>query len=139
MKALSLLQPWATLVMLGAKRYETRTWTTRYRGRLAIHASKRFPDELRALCKEERFRRILRQADVASWSDLPTGAVLGTVELVACLPACELLIGDAERSLGDYGPGRWAWQLEGPRLLRSPMQYRGMRGIFTCSVLAHAV
>jgi hypothetical protein len=38
MKGLTLTQPWATLVAIGAKRIETRSWPTRYRGLLAIHA-----------------------------------------------------------------------------------------------------
>lgn len=39
MKALTLWQPWASLIALGEKRYETRSWATSYRGLLAIHAS----------------------------------------------------------------------------------------------------
>ena len=40
MKALTLYQPWATLVAIGAKKIETRSWSTPYRGPLAIHAGK---------------------------------------------------------------------------------------------------
>lgn len=40
MKALSLWQPWASLVAIGAKTIETRSWSTSYRGPLAIHAAK---------------------------------------------------------------------------------------------------
>ncbi len=40
MKTLSLLQPWATLVVMGVKQIETRSWRTDYRGPLLIHASK---------------------------------------------------------------------------------------------------
>ena len=43
MKALTLTQPWASLVAIGAKRIETRSWSTPYRGLLAIHAAKGFP------------------------------------------------------------------------------------------------
>lgn len=39
MKALSLHEPWASLVKEGRKTIETRSWQTRYRGPLAIHAS----------------------------------------------------------------------------------------------------
>lgn len=39
MKVLTLTQPYATLVAIGAKRIETRGWSTRYRGPLAIHAA----------------------------------------------------------------------------------------------------
>jgi hypothetical protein len=41
MKALSVMQPWATLIALGAKHIETRSWATSHRGQLAIHASSR--------------------------------------------------------------------------------------------------
>lgn len=44
MKGLSLWQPWATLVGVGLKRVETRSWATSYRGPLAIHAAKRRPE-----------------------------------------------------------------------------------------------
>jgi hypothetical protein len=43
MKALTLWQPWASLIALGAKTIETRSWSTKYRGPLAIHAAKRRP------------------------------------------------------------------------------------------------
>jgi len=39
-KVLSLLQPWATLVVMGIKKIETRSWSTTHRGALLIHASK---------------------------------------------------------------------------------------------------
>jgi hypothetical protein len=41
MRCLTLTQPWATLVAVGAKQVETRNWSTRYRGRLAIHSPSR--------------------------------------------------------------------------------------------------
>lgn len=44
MKALTLHQPWASLIALGVKTVETRSWSTAYRGPLAIHAAKRKPD-----------------------------------------------------------------------------------------------
>jgi activating signal cointegrator 1 len=43
MKALSLMQPWATLLICGEKTVETRSWRTSHRGLLAVHASKTFP------------------------------------------------------------------------------------------------
>src|SRR5258708_5270609 len=43
-KALTLWQPWASLIAVGAKTIETRSWSTSYRGPLAIHAAKRKPD-----------------------------------------------------------------------------------------------
>ena len=43
MKAITLWQPWASLIACGAKKYETRSWATRYRGPIAIHAAKKYP------------------------------------------------------------------------------------------------
>lgn len=40
LKAITLLQPWASLVAMGAKTIETRPYATQYRGPLAIHAAK---------------------------------------------------------------------------------------------------
>jgi len=44
MKAITLHQPWASLVAQDIKTIESRSWTTSYRGLLVIHASKRQPD-----------------------------------------------------------------------------------------------
>ena len=40
MKVLTIKQPWATLIMQGYKRFEFRSWQTKYRGDLLIHAEK---------------------------------------------------------------------------------------------------
>ena len=56
MKALSITQPWATLIAIGAKTIETRSWSTLYRGDLAIHAAKGFPRYARETLFEEAFR-----------------------------------------------------------------------------------
>lgn len=94
MKALSLTQPWASLVAIGEKRIETRSWATRYRGPVAIHAAKSFPGAAQHWCFAEPFRSaLLRHPD-----DLPhygahpytmrvTGLALGAVLAVAELTA----------------------------------------------------
>jgi hypothetical protein len=124
------MQPWATLVLLGATRYEARNWSTRYRGPLAIHASGRFPDFARELCSEKPIRSAFRKAGLWSWFDLPTGALLGTVRLVACRPATGRRLAGVERALGDYRRGRWLWQLADPRPLPRPLRMSGRLGIF---------
>ncbi len=55
MKALSLLQPWVTLVILGVKQIETRSWSTAYRGPLLIHASRGKAGEI--LAHEPPFKK----------------------------------------------------------------------------------
>jgi len=49
-RAISLTQPWATLMAIDKKRVETRNWRVNFRGWVAIHAAKAFPMECRALC-----------------------------------------------------------------------------------------
>jgi hypothetical protein len=122
MKALTLTQPWATLVAIGAKRIETRSWCTAHRGSMAIHAAKGFPKRARETCEEPEFALELGLAI------LPVGAVIATCRLISCLPTRELqtnrvievnylagcadfVLSDQERSFGDYSPGRWAWLL----------------------------
>ena len=80
MKYISLWQPWATLMVVGAKHNETRSWKTNYRGTLGIHAAKYFPGSNRELCLEEPFRTALEVAGYRAM-DLPLGALIGTVEL----------------------------------------------------------
>lgn len=43
MKTLTIRQPWASLIAAGVKTIETRSWSTRYRGPLAIHAAEATP------------------------------------------------------------------------------------------------
>jgi hypothetical protein len=132
MIALSVQQPWVQLILLGKKRFETRTWKTGYRGPLAIQASRTFPEASRQLCFREPFRSDLVQAGFRFSADLPRGAVLGVVDLLDCLPAPEVVaeLGDGERAYGDFRPGRWAWRLANPRLLPSPVPARGKTGLF---------
>jgi activating signal cointegrator 1 len=59
LNVLTLTEPWASLVVDGQKRFETRYWPTRYRGLLLIQAAKGFPTGARALCYEEPFKSAL--------------------------------------------------------------------------------
>src|SRR5690242_7565318 len=88
MKALTLRQPWATLVALEAKRTETRSWRTPYRGSLAIHAAKTMTKAASSLCWEEPFRTALEAGGYRA-EDGPTinpfGLPLGAMIAIAVL------------------------------------------------------
>ncbi len=98
MKALTLTQPWATLVALGAKTIETRSWSTTYRGPLAIHAGAGLGPvggrvELFKLCEREPFLSALLPQyghthghPVIDTHRLPFGAIVAVAELVDCRP-----------------------------------------------------
>lgn len=139
MKCLSVIQPWATLIVLGAKRFETRPWRTSHRGRLAIHACRNFPEESRVKCLWEPFRSVLRQAGFCHPADLPRGAVIGTVDLFGCAKAEDILrdlTESPEADFGDYGSGRWAWRLANPVALATPLRFCGRLGLFDVPELA---
>jgi hypothetical protein len=131
--ALTLTQPWASLVAWGEKRVETRGWRTPRRGRLGIHAAKGFPREAIALCFEEPFRSALRRAGVRKPGELPRGALLGFTELRDCVPTTGFEaagLSEQEQAFGDYSEGRWAWLLGDFEPLPDPIPMRGALSIW---------
>jgi hypothetical protein len=131
MKCLSLIQPWATLVIRGVKRYEARNWKTHYRGRLAIHACRMIPYSAQERCAREPVRSFLLSAGFRLPGDLPRGKILGTVELVDCIPMRSLRRKSRlEREIGDFRPGWYAWVFENPRPAKNPFVCSGNRGLF---------
>lgn len=147
MKATSLWQPWATAVALGSKRIETRSWPTKHRGPLIIHAAKRMNRaEMMTIQRELHWTAALHEVfngDVRFIQDcLPFGAIVATCDLVDCRPSESFtteeldrarrvdLGGWTERDMGDFGPGRFGWVLENIQALADPIPYRGMQGLF---------
>ncbi len=140
MKCISLWQPYATLMVLGAKRVETRSWGTSHRGTLLIHATAKFSTDLVELCHEEPFKTYLRAIGIMRWQDLPQGQVLGHVQLIDCKPIVVdgsewrednfLIPAEPERSFGKYEPGRFAWLTEKPTAFRAPIPYKARQRIF---------
>jgi hypothetical protein len=93
MQAISVWQPFATLLAAGKKSCETRHWPIRHRGPLLIHASKTWNADIAYVTANPLFRRTLKEigydivADErrakAAWG-LPLGAIVGRVDVVAC-------------------------------------------------------
>jgi hypothetical protein len=119
-KALSVRQPWAELIIAGRKTYEIRTWRTSLRGRIWIHAA----------------RTVERPHVVTAGLtgvDLPTGAVIGSVEIVDCVPFIAAVADELRRRGAFYDEGSvtgFAWRLAAPRRLARPIPYRGSLGFF---------
>lgn len=132
MKALSVRQPWAWAIAKGYKPVENRTWSTQYRGPLAIHAGQRWDDSgdealrfgvhtLRA--QGHPVPHILKD-------ELPlsgTGVVIATVDLVD-------ICGDGVHGICECGPwaasGQMHWRLENARPLANPLAAKGRLGVF---------
>ena len=131
-KALSLWQPWASLIALGAKQYETRSWSTNYRGELVIHAAKRFARAEQALCATRPFIDWLVDGDIMSVKDMPLGVCLCVVELVDVVHTEVIApsLSQQELAFGDYTPGRYAWKLEVVRVFDEPIPARGYQGLW---------
>lgn len=148
MKAISILQPWASLIAIGAKKIETRSWPTKYRGPLAIHSSK-IPWRFNGKDKTERLigLTLWESGLYHEPQDLPYGAVIATCNLVdvrymlqgklfryengAVIVGGEIpMPGEPEISFGDYTPGRYAWILEDVRQLPEPIPARGQQGLW---------
>ncbi|MGG2920403.1 hypothetical protein ABES04_16665, partial [Brevibacillus parabrevis] len=81
MKALTIHQPWATLIALGEKRLETRSWATKYSGPLRDPRRQKVDKEV---CQQEPFRIVLASHGYTA-DNLPTGAVVATATLKECL------------------------------------------------------
>lgn len=132
MKALSLLQPWATLIMLGYKQYETRSWKTAHDGVVAIHASLGMSPKVRQLCAScPEISAILAKHNL-DFDTLPRGVVLGTCQVGEMYRTDNMTeLSSTERACGDYSPGRWAWTLFAVRPLAKPVDCRGALSLWT--------
>lgn len=161
MKAISTWQPWASLLVLGLKCFETRDYPLPHtlKGvRVAIHAAKKRVTLVGPV--DEAVRIFLSHYGLTP-EDLPHGAVVGAVDFKASyrmgtqipgrgrtelwtvadlvkqfLPKHYTVAGEA--ALGDFRPGRWAWQVDSPVQLPRPIPYKGAQGVFHLSQDASA-
>jgi len=117
MKALSLLQPWAHLVIYGGKDIENRTWRTTFRGRVAIHASQRH-----AMSEYFSASDLINTRSIGAETpnEVTYGAVIGTVEIVDCINHS-----DSPWFCGPYG-----FVLRNPQPLAKPVFCRGSLGLW---------
>ena len=142
MRALTLTQPWATLVAIGAKTIETRSWGTDHSGPIAIHAAKGFPREARDVCQIAPFAEVLKAGGVGAIGDLPLGVVVAVAHLHTCFRFTEeterwLRSRSAHQRLpahevdfGDYTPGRYGFKFVRVQALAKPLACRGMLSLW---------
>ena len=117
-KTISVRQPWANLIVWGLKTVEIRTWSTHYRGKLLIHASKTI-DEIGV----KRF----------PMDDQSLGALVGEVELLDVKPfTIEMWseLADSHLDIGSYVSGLFAWFISDPVPFEKPIPCSGMPGLF---------
>ena len=84
---LSMHQPWASLLVMGIKKHEGRTWYTPYRGRLWIHAGSKQPDDCSIKEMESFYKVSYSNPNIKFPSAYPTSCLLGYIDLTDCLSA----------------------------------------------------
>lgn len=148
-RALSLHQPWATLMAVRAKHNETRGWTTSYRGRLLIHATKAPPNA--EAMRSRVVRDVLEAHGYTCTDDLPLGVVVARAELAAVgsieldgptpIVRCGtqvLEVNPLELAFGCYELGRFAWLMAGLEPLPCPIDATGRQGLWVPSPILAA-
>lgn len=138
MKAITIHQPWATLIALREKRFETRGWGTKYRGPLAIHAAKKVDKDI---CRIEPYKSVLAKHGYTA-ENLPIGAIIATCNLSGCHRVhsddghmaslsgntLNVVIGN-EYEFGWYEEGRYAWELSEVKQI-DPVPAKGQQGLW---------
>ena len=132
MLALSIRQPWASLILKAGKNIENRDWPTKYRGRILVHAAKGMTraehedaiafavEAIKADPRNVGAERKVTLRDLGfAFEDLPRGGIFGSVEIVACMTD----------SSSPWFVGRYGFMLREPQPLPF-VPYRGQLGFF---------
>lgn len=118
MKVLTIKQPWASLIMQKDKRFEFRSWQTKYRGDLLIHAGK--------CIDKEAMKRLAKYIP----ENMPTGKILGQATLVGCVKMSPEFKGFLLKENKDiYADSsfkeNYGWQLDNVEVFDEPIEAKG--------------
>ena len=128
LKAITLYEPYASLMAIGAKRNETRGCRTSLRGDIAIHAAKTdhgTPESLVPLIiNAYRDRGLVPSPDTR-------GCIVAVVDLYDVQPAERVYPTSSaeELAFGNYLCGRWIYLTHTVRRLAKPVPCRGYQSI----------
>lgn len=122
MKVLTIKQPWASLIIDGYKEYEFRSWKTKVRGEVLIHASKSLEKDAM-----KRFKHL----DL----EYPTGKILGKVTITDCIKVTkefeDNLITQNELVYGaSRGRDGYAFKLDQVEKWETPKDAKGSLGFW---------
>jgi hypothetical protein len=143
MMALTLTQPWASLVAIGAKQWETRSWPAKFRGSVAIHAAKGYSAADRELSTSDPYFVEALKVLPFLHAFAVAGRILAVADLTDCRPTSDfwmpgyphtptnaIVISDREAAFGNYSEGRYAFKLENIRQL-TPIPCKGALGFWS--------
>ena len=128
MKVITIIQPWASLIALGEKMIETRSWATKYRGEILIHAGKQID---KVSMQKEEYLKVLKKHGIENAEQLPTGVILAKCKIDRCLKmldtrldiveeehcilddgAMGMVVSGQEYKFGFYEANRYGWILK---------------------------
>lgn len=129
MKALSIKEPFASLVSVGIKKIETRSWKTNYRGEIYIHASLSKTNS----SDKNRFDKLVSL--LPENYELKYGNIICKCNLKDCVYMSEDYVLEMQNNTieylcGRYEVGRYAWILEDIEILAKPILAKGKLGIW---------
>ena len=101
MKVLTIKEPWASMILKGEKTIETRTWKTKYRGKILLHASKNPKSNI-------------------------SGFIFATAEIVDCLP---MIKDDEKFACCEVYPKAYSWFLNNVQPI-VPIKEKGKLGLW---------
>lgn len=122
MKALTIKEPWATLIIMGYKKYEFRSWKTNYRGKILIHAGQSLEKDMLNRFKDYNLNCVC-------------GAIIGEAILSDCILVDEKLNKEL-RNIDPVVYGRsnhvemYAWKLENIIKYDKPVSVSGKLGLW---------
>ncbi len=130
LKAISLWQPWASLIPLGLKHYETRSWKTNYRGKLLICSTAKSTN-----AQYQQYLKICNEVELPPWDEtnFPHGQAIALCDLTDCIQMTAEFIeqqSETEILCGDWQVGRYAWKLENIQPITEPFAVKGKQGLF---------
>lgn len=132
MRALTLHQPYASAMALGLKRYETRGWSTPYRGPVVIHAALAtgIVQQAAWAAIHAEDRPVFAKAGYHFLKALPLMQPVAVGNLIDCVPVEECPHLALEHRWGNYTSGRFAWIFANIRRLDHPRLVTGYQGLW---------
>ena len=126
MKTLTIKQPWAQLVIEGFKKYEFRSWKTKYRGKILIHAGMNLEKEMLPRFRDYKLNYSL-------------GAIVGEAELVDCI-LVDKIFNEKLKEIDPivYGKSNhtetYAWKLDKVKKYEKPIPVKGKLGLWNYDI-----
>lgn len=128
MKAITLIQPWATLIILGEKKIETRSWSTNLRGEIVIHAGRKID---KSVFEKPYYHEVFQKYGITP-DNIITSSIIGKCKILDVKKTEDIvnIITEKERAFGNYEPERYGWILGDFEAIEPIKGVRGMLGLW---------